>query len=116
MTDSAAATDVAVDPHVVRRIRESECSLFAAHQPLVGFVIAGITTDEPMIPQDPEIARLTNRRTGQGIGDFIFGTRRVAGSLLRVLQNDVDRARFEPSEFDVEIDIDKSLQLNGQKL
>ena len=64
MTNATETTDVAVDGHVVGRIREHEFRLGAFEQTIVGSLVAGICAQQAMIAQQPQVSGPGDRGTG----------------------------------------------------
>src|SRR2546423_7677533 len=64
MTNATETTDVAVDGHVVGRVREHEFRLGAFEQTIVGSPVAGICAQQTMMPQQPELSGLGDRGAG----------------------------------------------------
>jgi len=56
MTNATEPTDIAVDGHVVRRVREHEFRLGAFEQTIVGSRVAGICAPQAMISQHPQVS------------------------------------------------------------
>ena len=107
---------MAVDGDIVRRVGKDEFGLGAVEQAIIGGLVAGITAQQAMATEQPQIADLCDRRAGRGFGDLIFRSVRGAACLARVLQDDVDLRHLEPGQLDIDIEFDQPLQLDRQQL
>ena len=96
MLDRAAAAYVAVDFHVVGRVREHRARLFVRHEEFVGRGIQRVAAIDPMLAKQPQVAW-----PGHGRSDCVAELIRPVGVICRVerldaqinlMQNSVSRA------------------------
>jgi hypothetical protein len=62
VADVPGAANMAVNRHIVRWVREDQMDAFIAEQRCIGVCVAGITANEPMAPQCPNVSRSAHSR------------------------------------------------------
>ena len=100
MLDAAAALDMAANPDIVGRIRESHRRRFALHETGVVFGLTRVAAQKSVLSQNPQIAAAADCGTG-GRRQSVFGF----GLLLAdVGEQNVDLADFKSGQRNVEIE------------
>jgi hypothetical protein len=110
-----AATDrMTLDRHVVRRIGDHHLREGALQHRFVGGVAQGISADQPVPPEVPDVTRSTNGwaviEPGQIVGRIGCCQRRLA------VQHQVDLAGRETGRLDIEVEFDQLLEVLAQQL
>src|ERR1700730_9513401 len=81
--------NMAVNRNIVRRVSEYQVDVFVAEQRCIGVCVAGVTTNEPMAPQDPKVSRSAHSRSITLIRrDLVLGCR--IGAVDRAIARFVD--------------------------
>jgi hypothetical protein len=96
MANAAEAADVAVNGNVVRRIGKDEFSLRTGKELIVDSRVAGISAEQAMAIEQPQIAGLADRRTRRWIGALIFWPAPGPVGFARFLQDEVDLRHLKP--------------------
>jgi len=109
MVYAAEPTNMPIDLDIVRRVGEYELSLPAIEERLVVGAVPGISTQQPVLSENPKVAGLAHRNAGRTSRDIVFWPTRIAGCLSCFIQDDVDLGRLESSEFDLDIKVDEPL-------
>jgi hypothetical protein len=115
VADPPGATDMAVDRNIVGRISTDQVDGFITQKLRIGACFARIAANEFVTPEHPQVAWLRNSGTLVPIGrDRVLdrGVRAISCALPRLVQNDVNLGQREAGQFDLEIEVDKSLQLD----
>src|SRR5260370_37811447 len=68
MLDTTQSGYVAIDLYVIGRVGKNELGLLVVHQQLVSRSIRGISADEDMLSEHPDITQAANRRTARLLG------------------------------------------------
>ena len=114
--DRAQSADIAINLHVVGRVREHEVSNLTAHQ---GFEVDGaarIPAQQPVAPELPEVA-LTRDCETRSKADLVVLTIELIGiSVARLIKHQVNLGEAEPGELGIELKVDQRLQLDRQDL
>src|SRR6516162_6017146 len=115
MAHLAAAHSVTLDLNVVGWVGHHHLSELALQQPFVSLAVPGITADQAMAAQRPNVTKLGNRRS------FRTKTRQVIGwisrkRLLRTVYQQVDFAGRKVGELDIEIKFDQILEMATQQI
>jgi hypothetical protein len=107
---------VPIDRNVVGRIGEHELGFGVAEKLRVGRRVSRVAAEQAMRSQHPQIAQTTDGRTSPILRRFILRPAGETGRLTRLVKDEVNDGSFESSEFDREIEVNQSLQFDGQKL
>jgi hypothetical protein len=107
---------MAVDRHVIGRVREDEVSALASHQHIQRGSPLRITTDEAMASEPPDIAGSGDGRSCISEGrNLVAGAGRTARrALLCLIEHEVDLGQREAGEFHVEVHLHEAIQLDRQ--
>ena len=116
MADPAGAADMAVDRHIVGRVGEDQVDALAAEQPLVVLAPAGVAADQPVTAEQPEVAHVGDGRLAHRRDEVLGRLCAVRVGVPRGIQGHVDLSQAEAGEFDLEVEIDQRLQLDGEQL
>jgi len=106
MADGSLATDVAIDSDVIRRVGEDDISFPAIHEPGVGRFGECVAAGETMISQQPDVARLGNRRTRDDLYRLF-----VLLFFCGFFENQIDFRDLEARDCDVELEVNRGQML-----
>jgi hypothetical protein len=84
--------------------------LRTVEQRFVGGTVAGVAAQQPMLAEDPQIARSGDGNPGATSGHLIFWCRCLLGRLTRLVQDAVDFGDLKAGQFQVELEIDQPLE------
>ncbi len=104
MVDRAETARMAVDLHIVGRIREDHHGALLAQQRGEGFRIEGIAAQDAMLAEEPQIADLAERRARRELG---HGISRVVIRLGHVIERgdpQIDLTHLEAGDLEAEIE------------
>ena len=93
----AAGEHMALDRHIVGRVREHHLGALARHEAGINVGIANVAADEAMIAEPPKVA-------GAGDGRARYSDRRLVGgigSIVEIGEQHVDFAALEAGEIDL---------------
>ena len=109
----AAAHRMSADLYIVGRIADDHLCNLAVEQSFVGFSVQGITADQTMSPQLPNVTELAQRGTIDRKPRQIVG--RIGGVRLgRAVHQQVDLSGREAGELDIEIELDQVFEVTSQ--
>src|SRR6516225_9159690 len=114
--DASEAADVPIDRHVVGRIREYEIRLRTLHERVVCAFIPCIAAMKPVSTEQPEVSMLCDGRLGGQFWDAVFWQQGSLFDLGCFIEDEIDLGHFKAGDFNLEVHVDESLQLDRQDL
>src|SRR3954471_11989349 len=102
-------TDVAVDPHVVRRIGKDQVGLLVSEEELVIADGSSVATKQAMPTESPQVAMARDRK-GRELGHQVCRCNLLGLALACLVQREIDLCQRETGERHVEVDVDQGLQ------
>ena len=118
MADAAEPAHVSIDRNIVGRISEDEIGAFVAQKALERLTLSRIPTQEPVAPEQPQVARPGHPEGGidKRRGGVLCIVGRIRRRLSGFVEQHIDFSQREPGDLDIEFEIDERLQFDGENL
>ena len=103
-----------IDRHIVRRVSEEQIDLFVTQQQAIVIGVSGITTDQAVPPEQPDIPLDTDGNASGGWHRIIGWVTALGPSFLSFVQIDVALGQAEAFKLDIELPINAVLEFDRQ--
>ena len=109
---------MAVDGDVIRRVGEYQIDLLSLQKHIKRFGIARITTNQTVRPELPNVSWLRDGRSQRQGRDFVLCLE-CGWTLFAIavfVKNEVNLGNGKAGQFDLEVQIDQTLEFNSEPL